>query len=747
MRWIPALFLVSGVPALLYQIVWQRMLFGIFGTNIESVTIVVAGFMLGLGLGSLAGGGLSQRLDGRWLLGFAAIELLIGLLGLASPVVFGTVAEQFHSTSLLATGVMSFALVVAPTVLMGATLPLLTADLVARTRQVGRSVGVLYGLNTIGSALACVLAAEWAMGALGMTGVVRLAAGLNLLVALGALGLAKGLGTVPQEESEAPAPPLTRLAPAMAVTGLVGFVTLSHEILWVRVMGFMTMGGAKAFPWVLALFLTGIAAGALAVRPLAARLAEDRRGRGLFLVALVLTVLVAFLGIPAMGRMVTVMEPRWTLVWVFAGAALWGTVLPLFSQAYLPAGAGAGPGLSRLYAANIAGAVLGTLLTGFVGLQFLSLETVSVVLGVLGLASALVALMALGAERRHVVAGLAALALLGGGMAASAPTLFANLYERLFYKEWFRDDAGAPRFVDRVENRSGVVGITQRGLVVGNGAFDGTVNIRIAETDTGTPNHVHRAYALALLHPAPKRILMIGLSTGAWAQVLANHPAVDAVTVVEINPGYLELIPRYPRLKSLLTNPKIRIVIDDGRRWLRNNRGRTFDAVVMNATFNWRAMASSLLSTDFLDLVRPYLAPGGLLYYNSTFSPEVRRTALESFPHVMQVGNFVAASDSPITPNVERWKATLANWRIDGQPVVDPEDIEEAWALETIESWYRRPDRADLPWWAVLEDRKALMRSTAGARGITDDNMGTEWSGGPGLGSHWEEAEARAQKP
>src|SRR5690349_5703081 len=145
------LFFTSGFPALLYQIVWQRALFTIYGVNVESVTIIVTVFMLGLGLGSLAGGKLSTRKGLRLLLAFGLIELGVGIYGAMSLSLFHWVALYTAGSSLPATGVLTFVLLLIPTLLMGSTLPLLVAHLVRQTRNVGESVGTLYSVNTLGS--------------------------------------------------------------------------------------------------------------------------------------------------------------------------------------------------------------------------------------------------------------------------------------------------------------------------------------------------------------------------------------------------------------------------------------------------------------------------------------------------------------------------------------------------------------------------------------------------------------------
>lgn len=175
-------FFFSGFAALLYQIVWQRALFAIYGINIESVTVIVTAFMLGLGVGSLAGGAVS-KVPGRPLLTiFACIEFGIGLYGMLSLQIFHWAGSFTIGMSTLGTGLVTFVLVLVPTILMGSTLPLLVADGVGRSGNVGRSVAVLYFVNTFGSAAAALVAVCYLLGRLGQTRTVMLAAAINVLV-------------------------------------------------------------------------------------------------------------------------------------------------------------------------------------------------------------------------------------------------------------------------------------------------------------------------------------------------------------------------------------------------------------------------------------------------------------------------------------------------------------------------------------------------------------------------------------
>ena len=187
-----SLFFWSGFSALIYQITWQRSLFTIFGINVEAVTVVVTGFLLGLGFGSLLGGRLSRTTRINLLTLFGMIELAIGLFGLSSLGIFQWVGAHTLMRPAAMTTAATIALVFAPTLLMGATLPILAQFLVRRVMNVGRTVGLLYGVNTLGSASACFASGVWLMRNLGMQKVVVLTAATNLVTAFGVLaGLAR----------------------------------------------------------------------------------------------------------------------------------------------------------------------------------------------------------------------------------------------------------------------------------------------------------------------------------------------------------------------------------------------------------------------------------------------------------------------------------------------------------------------------------------------------------------------------
>jgi predicted membrane-bound spermidine synthase len=180
--WISGAFLLSGFSALIYQVVWQRVLFAAFGINVEAVAVVVTAFLVGLGIGSVIGGLASTRSRPPLPVIFAAFELGVGAYGAISVPLFRVVGTALAAEQSIVTGLVTFGLVLFPTVLMGATLPVLVEYGVRATHNVGRSLGWLYFVNTAGSAIAAILAAIIILGRLGELKATWLAAGINFLV-------------------------------------------------------------------------------------------------------------------------------------------------------------------------------------------------------------------------------------------------------------------------------------------------------------------------------------------------------------------------------------------------------------------------------------------------------------------------------------------------------------------------------------------------------------------------------------
>lgn len=720
------LFFCSGMPALIYQVVWQRALFAIYGVNAQSVAVVVTAFMLGLGLGSLVGGRLSARFPRNGILIFGLAELGVGVFGLSSLHIFHWAASYTAGANLPSVILFSLLLLLIPTMLMGATLPILVEHLVLHTNRVGFSVSTLYFVNTFGSAVACYLCASFLLRDFGQSGSVTIAACLNAAVGASAYiyGRKKQQKTVPAptkaEELEFGSTVMS-LPMAMVLAGLAGFIALGFEIAWYRVFSLASSDRAPAFALLLATYLAGIAAGSF----VSEKLTERRPPRTVLQVVGVCLIVAGALSVYLPPLVATLMARGQPFLGsapgFFVTAALAGSVLPLLCRLAIAPGEKAGRSVSLVYVSNILGSAIGSLGIGFVLMQYLRLREVASGLAFMAVVcGAFVIVLGRGGETKTrlwapalIVAALIAVPLSGG--------FYSLLFERLIFGK--RPEAKVP-FAHVVENRNGVIGVTREGAVFGGGVYDGYFNI----DPVNDKNLVVRAYALSVYSPPPKRILVIGLASGSWAQIYANHPQAEALDAVEINPGYLKLIPLYPMVRSFLENPKVHIYVDDGRRWLLAHPGARYDAIIANTTYNWRDHSTGLLSVEYLEEIRKHLNPGGTYFFNTTEADETIATALHVFPYGLRVINFVVVSDAPIILDKNRWRETLLHYKIDDQSIFDPVNP----LTERILAAYM--GLADTvkgpPQFFGFESGDSMRARTGDRRIITDDNMGQEWRGG-----------------
>lgn len=364
------LFFFSGFPALIYQLTWQRALFRIFGVNSESVTIVVAAFMLGLGLGSVAGGWLSKRRNIKLLTLLALIEIATATFGVVSLGVFEQVGALVVDWPLPAVAAVNLLLVLIPTLLMGATLPILVAHLVRSSGEVGSAVGLLYYVNTIGAGAACVLCSVLLFPFLGMHRSVLVAVTFNVAVAACAIVIQ----IFHDDKARSQGAPIVRSTPMVAtdfsaiiiLSAFGGFISLSYEIYLFRITSYASGSSATIFALTLACFLFGIAAGARIAgercdgssRSTIIRQAADELIVANLIGLMFLPVLAHF----AFGRIAIGIA----LLLVYLIARRWGALLPYLAQIGIPADERAGMRTSLLYFVNILGSASGAILTGFV---------------------------------------------------------------------------------------------------------------------------------------------------------------------------------------------------------------------------------------------------------------------------------------------------------------------------------------------------------------------------------------------
>jgi len=724
-------FFASGISAIIYQLVWQRDLFRLFGVNIESVTAVITAFMVGLGCGGLLGSWLSRRQSTAPLLVFALMEATIAGFGLASLRVFDWIGSLVGSSPLSIRTLATIAVLLVPTCCMGATLPLLVGHAVRKSVNVGVSTGRLYYVNTLGAAIGCLLAAICVFPFLGLTAALRIAASMNIVACCGA-GIAYMRTRTDEEVERVLESPITRTLPsprqgqsvaypmAMILAGFSGFVSLSYEIFFLHVASFASGGNSVVLTLVLGAILLGIASGA--------REASDRakisgaKSTG-FIGALTWASVIGLIVLPIMAHSDIV---KTSLVFALLPMAILiakglGEVFPLLAHLAIPPDGKAGFRVGIVYTMNIVGSALGTLLTGFVLSQSLGLRGLATLLASFTLCLTFLLAVSSGPLRRRpsafVAAGLLSALVLMGLQEKLTTHLFESMLAGV-------DPTYAGKATDVIENRSGIVVANEHGTVYGGGVYDGAFNIDPYRDVNG----VIRPYSLSLFHANPKEVLMIGLASGSWAQVIVNNPYVSHFTVIEIDPAYLSLIRRTPIVESFLMNSKVTVILDDGHRWLETHPGDRFDAILSNTTYHFRTYSSNLLSVEFDRMIQRHLNPGGVYLFNATGSIRAQRTGCLSFKFGFRVLNNVMVSDSPFDLDVARWRRVLTAYAIDGRRMFPTDSPAQA---ESFNRFVAMPsesdDKAIVPADRRMERCESILRRTPELPLITDDNMGTEW--------------------
>ncbi len=678
------LFFLSGASALVYQVAWQRILALHSGVGLYSVAMIVAAFMAGIGIGSHVGGRLSERTGALAALRlFALVELAIGLFGLASPFLYYDwlypLASRLESPS-LAGGLAHFAALLPPTLLMGMSLPLLVRAMLRDLSTAGRTIGYLYGINMLGASVGA-FAAPWLLLPWGgIPGAVAVAAFGNFLAGLGALVLARGAGAREPSADSGPQPaPQERPAHPfglwLSLYALSGFVALSLEILWFRLVDVAVKSTAFTFGTVLGIYLLGSAAGCLLAVPRVSRL---RQPLATFLLCQCAVLVLAGISVIALTRL-----PPGTPVYAWL-VEYWGTyrffrfghtnelapvlhlyvVLPLFLFALPTVLMGfsfpvlqravhdelrsSGRKVGALQAANIAGCVLGSLLVGLAALTYLGTADSLRLLTLVGLVFAAVGWRYHG--RRFAAAALALV-----GIAIALPRS-EELWQRLH---------GQIQQTERAifdEDATGVVAIAARG----------PIRLRVSVNGKGNSwlpfGGVHTVLGAlpAVIHPTPRRVAVVGLGSGdtAWAAGLRRE--TQSVTVFEISLPQPRVLRRIvlerslPELSTFLADPRVAMRLEDGRRALESLRGEGFDVIETDAIWPESAGSGNLYSLEFFEACARRLRAGGLMCTWAP-TPRVRTTFRSVFPHVLDVdsGVILIGSRYPIQIDRPAWEARL----------------------------------------------------------------------------------------
>lgn len=610
------LLVVSGACGLAYQVLWLRALALVFGATVYAASTVLAAFMGGLAVGGFVAGPLLARLK-RPLLGFALAEAGIGLTALAVAGVFARAepldAWLHHATGgataglTLARFVVATALLIVPTSLMGLTLPLVSASGLVR-RAFGTRLSLAYGMNTLGGVGGALIAGFVAIPAVGAGLAMRLTAGLSLAVGAAAFVLARGADDdLAGEPAAAPAAPAATVPAPYSVLALAvaasGAGAMALEILWFRALLQFVPATTYAFTTMLAVVLVGLGAGSL-------HAARRLRRPGHWLVwltwAYLATAVLALASLamlayaydrglvltgPVMAAAVAMLPPT-----IGMGASL-PVALHLAAAAVSGSAAAVASRVGRLYALNVAGAVVGAVATGFWLLPGLGVRLSLV------LTAGLFAVVAGALARAGGVATPARLvtgALAFAAVAAALPDPLDLAFTR-------RHGADRPPLW-RDEGPQATVSV--HGDAASRGLFiDGLTQA----SDRADTVRIHRTigHLAMLLHRDPREALVIGLGGGATAGAVSRHGA--HLSIVELNEGVRRAAPWFAHIShDVLAQPSTRVIVDDARSFLATT-GERFDVITADIIQPTHAGAGALYSREYFSRVRARLAPGGLV--------------------------------------------------------------------------------------------------------------------------------------
>lgn len=655
-------FVASGAAGLMYEVVWFRSLTYVFGATQLAVSTVLASFMGGLALGSWLLGAAADRMR-RPLRVYAMLEVGIAIGGLSVPWLLRLVEPIGHmayeniasSSGSAVLALIRFVCVVivllVPTTLMGATVPVMSRFLVSRGESLGLKVGSLYAANTFGAVAGAFVAGFALIAALGITKTLYCAAALNIAAAITTALLAARVersgsrdgmaaeSAAPNGKAESTANDASSIAQHHATTtrvarvalwtyGLSGFVSLSYQVVWTRGMLFSAEGTTFTFSAILTVFLTGLAIGSA----LAARLADKSRSPAsvyaclLFLLALtggasaiMLFEVAPFLIVTdagpavARGAFCATMFNRFarTACVVAAPTLVMGMLFPFAVKLAVNEVKRVGGGVGRVYAFNTVGCIVGAFAAGFVLLPALGMARTLLLLASLSAISAVAVIYAAAVPKVHKQALLiAALLLLTAQTAYLAPsgrqTFQAVISEDLRY-EVLAWREGSMDTVTITENSIGT-----RKIFVDNVPVAGTD--RVILTDQKSLAHLP-----ALIGKSPTSALTVGFGSGGASYSYTLYKELTRVRCVEISTNVLRpdvqrllsasnhgLLDRLPQL------PQYGIILDDARSYLRFTRD-SYDSIATDCTDLRYKSNANLYDLEYFRLCRDRLTDDGMV--------------------------------------------------------------------------------------------------------------------------------------
>jgi spermidine synthase len=705
-RWLLPLLLIlffgSGACALVYQVMWLRLLALVFGVTVYAASTVLAGFMAGLGVGSLVAGRLAARVK-RPLAAFGVAEVLVGVTAFLSPLVLDALAQGWKTIQpslpdslpviTVIRFVVAFLVLIVPTSLMGATLPLVIKSAVARQDRVGGRIGLLYATNTTGAIAGALVAGFYLISEIGVEVSFQIAAATNVVIGIAAIIAAYRMPPQSEAEISLAFREQENVSPDLLISCdpsqrrivlwtffVSGLMSLALEIIWFRMLVVFLRPTAYAFTIMLACVLAGIALGSAMAAPLL-------RMRVRWLPAL--AAIQASIGIAAVlsfnaltnTQAVTDVTAPWlarlglnaylaplvasSLAAMLPTTLLLGLAFPIGLSLW--AGDDPDEDTSRragaFYSLNVFGAILGSVLAGFVLLPAIGTRYSLVAVSALAVLSSVA--LAWSMRKAHPPTAIT--------IAVVGPMLFLLAARTAVdpFDVAFKRFHGSETLLWRQEGVQTTVAVHERGgsRPMRIMYLDG--NHQANDSDATAFIH-HRIGALpVMLHQAPTTALVVGLGGGATPGAVARHNV--AVDVVELSAAVVAGSDFFKRINfDLLARPNVHLRVDDGRNFLMMTR-KKYDVITADIILPRHAGAGSLYSKEYYELVRAALADGGLaMQWNGGDSATEYKLLLRTFTSVFPYttlwadGGLMLGSTRPFTLSQSAYEARRAglmfNW-------------------------------------------------------------------------------------
>ena len=646
-------FLLTGATALVFEVVWTRLLLLSLGATAVAVGAVLGAFMGGMAVGAfLAGRPSVARVDP--VLAYAVLEGWAGVYGLATPFLL-RLAETQAPVVQFATAV---ALLMPATIGMGASLPILARALGRRSSWVAVDVGRLYAANTAGAVLGPLIAVFWLFPQIGLHRTLHVASAVDVIICL--VVIASRRRAFPAWEPPAAERPERTSTPhgdgllllALSVSGAVAMV---YEVAWTRVLSIAFASSVYGVTIMLSAFLAGLAGGSAWA---SAVLRRSRRPASYRAVSWLLagTAVGAYLSLPVgnllpglfltlqrsdPGQETSLFGTQFLVaaVLMLPSALCLGALLPVAASVPLPDRREVGERISRLYTANLVGSATGAVLASAVLLGNYGVSFTVRLASAAAIATALVLLVrtrSLSVGRSMVAAASVVLVLAispGGETVARGIGFYAGLstYKELSAKE-LRGSVDAHRMLYYRDGPTATVAVHEVGgyrVLMINGKTD-------ASTGPGDMQTQLLLAHLPLMARDAKRVAVVGWGSGVTAGAVLTYP-VEQVDAFEIEPAVVEGSAHFEEVSgSPLEDPRLDLHVGDARALLRRSPA-TYDVIISEPSNPWITGIANLFTEEYFRIVESRLSPDGVVcqwFHLYGMSEEATRSLVATFASV-----------------------------------------------------------------------------------------------------------------